>query len=115
MEERSPITPWFARTCGDLARACAALGLAAPGFRAPPSVPGADRTLRRVPGSAVPVVAVRLRGRTRAAIRADLIEGVVAAHAHAFPPTLDEGRLRAALEEVVPDVPATAPAGGRAA
>ena len=102
MEEATPMSPWFSRTCLALARACEALGVAAPGFRSPPSMPGVDRTLRRVPGSAVPVVVVRLRGRSRDAIRGDLIEGVVAASADALPAGVDEARLRAVLEEVVP-------------
>ena len=104
-----PITPWFAWSSRELGRACERLGLEAPSFRSPPAVPGVDRTLRRVPGSGVRV-AVRLWGRSFAAIRADMIEGVVAANADALRSSADAARVRALLEEVVP-----VPEGTRAA
>jgi hypothetical protein len=107
--ESLPITPWFAWSSGELARACERLGLEAPAFRSPPSVPGADRTLRRVPGAGVRV-AIRLWGRSFAAIRADMIEGVLAANASALRDPVDAARVRAMLEEVVP-----VPEGARAA
>ena len=107
--ESLPITPWFAWSSGELARACARLGLEAPSFCSPPAVPGVDRTLRRVPGAGARV-AVRLWGRSFAAIRADMIEGVVAANADALRSRSDAARVRALLEEVVP-----VPEGSRAA
>ena len=62
-----------ARTIGSAARE---RGLTVPGFRSPPKVPGADRTIRRRPdGSAS--VAVAVKGRPFQAVIADLIEGVV--------------------------------------
>ncbi len=78
---------------------CAALGLLAPSFRSPPSVPGADRTLRRVPGGVH--VAIRLWGRSFAAIRADMIEGVLAANTVA-PAEADELRARLASAAPLP-------------
>lgn len=54
-------------------------GLAVPGFRSPPRLPGAHRTIRRrTDGTAV--VAVRVRGRTMEAVVSDMVEGVVAAN-----------------------------------
>src|SRR3954463_7790766 len=55
------------------------LGLQVPGFRSPPRLPGADRSLRRRPDGS-PAVAVRLRGRATAAVVADMVEGVVVAN-----------------------------------
>jgi hypothetical protein len=110
--ERSPITPWFAWSSAELARACSRLGLEAPSFSSPPSVPGVDRTLRRVRGGGGVRVAIRLWGRSRVAIRADMIEGVLAANAGAaaLRRPADLARVRALLEEVVP-----VPEGSRAA
>jgi hypothetical protein len=110
--ELSPITPWFALTSRELTRACARLGLEAPSFSSPPSVPGADRTLRRVRGGGGVRVAVRLWGRSREAIRADMIEGVLAANAGgaALRKAGGAARVRTSLEEVVP-----VPEGSRAA
>lgn len=51
------------------------LGLAAPGFRTPPVVPGARRTVRRHPGGAL--VAVAWRGRPAFAVLADMVDGLV--------------------------------------
>ena len=62
-----------ARTIGSASRE---RGLTVPGFRSPPKVPGADRTIRRRPdGSAS--VSVVVKGRPFQAVIADLIEGVV--------------------------------------
>jgi hypothetical protein len=69
----------FAATARVLAAEARRLGLAVPGFRSPPAVPGADRSLRRRPG-ATPAVAVRLRGRTAEAVVADMVEGVLVAN-----------------------------------
>jgi hypothetical protein len=65
-----------ARTLGEAARR---RGWIVPGFRSPPRVPGADRTIRRRGGPA-PTVAVRYRQRPWNAVLADLIEGVVVAN-----------------------------------
>lgn len=66
----------FAATVRTLGGAARARGLVVPGFRSPPRVPGAERTLRRRPdGSAT--VAVVVKGRPYQAVIADLIEGIV--------------------------------------
>lgn len=54
-------------------------GLAVPGFRSPPGVAGADRTVRRLRDGGA-IVAVRLRGRSLPDIVADLVDGVLAAN-----------------------------------
>jgi len=59
------------------------MGLVVPGFRSPPRLPGADRTIRR--GSGQPIVAVRLRGRPFGDVVADVIEGVLVSNA--IPPS----------------------------
>lgn len=90
---------------GDLVRsvgtAARAAGLAVPAFRSPPRAPGANRTIRRLPGGAV--VSVRIGARPSAAVACDLVDGVIAANA------LDEraaARVRAALlRAVVPAEP----------
>jgi hypothetical protein len=69
----------FAEAARRLADACRAGGLVVPGFRSPPALAGAQRTLRRRPDGAV-IVAVRVRGRTLDAVVADLVEGVIAAN-----------------------------------
>ena len=51
------------------------LGLVAPGFRTPPQLAGAVRTVRRAPGGAL--VAVAWRDRPAAAVLADLVDGLV--------------------------------------
>lgn len=68
----------------ELARRVAAegrrLGLVAPGFRTPPVLPGAQRTLRRTSAGAVVAVAVASRGRPADAVLADLVDGLVLAN-----------------------------------
>lgn len=64
------------RTVGGLARRG---GLVVPVFRSPPRIAGVDRTLRRQ-SIDTSVVAVRLGGRPLAAVRSDVIEGVVVAN-----------------------------------
>jgi len=54
------------------------LGLVVPGFRSPPRLPGADRTIRRSAGA--PIVAVRVRGRPFADVVADVVAGVLVAN-----------------------------------
>jgi hypothetical protein len=83
----------FAAAVRSLAVESRKLGLEVPGFRSPPRLAGADRSLRRRPGAA-PAVAVRLVGRSFEAIAADMVEGVVVANGL----TGDEaGRIRARL------------------
>ncbi len=61
-----------------IGRGARRLGLEVPGFRAPPRLPGAARTIRR--GRRGAVVAVALVGRPWPAVLADLVEGVVVAN-----------------------------------
>lgn len=75
-----------------MARVARAEGLVVPGFRSPPKIVGAQRTLRRHAGGAV--VAVQVRGRPWFAVAADMIEGVVAVNGLQPP---DADRLRTAL------------------
>lgn len=82
----------FAQAARVLARVARTQGLVVPGFRSPPKVVGAQRTLRRHSGGAV--VAVQVRGRPWFAVAADMVEGVVAANG-LLPPDAD--RLRTDL------------------
>jgi hypothetical protein len=68
----------FADTARRLGAAARAANLAVPAFRCPPRVPGASRTLRRYTGGAV--VSVILSGREFSDVRADMVEGVLAAN-----------------------------------
>ena len=61
-----------------LARAAHLRGLVVPVFASPPSRPDLHRSIRRRNGS--PVVSIRLRDRPRAAVLADMIEGIVVAN-----------------------------------
>ncbi|MEA2827355.1 MAG: hypothetical protein QOG43_1794 [Actinomycetota bacterium] len=72
-------------------------GLAVPGFRSPPRLPGGQRSIRRRPDGAM-VVAVRVHGRTLEAVVTDMVEGVLAANRSA---PGDVAELRAALLEAV--------------
>ena len=65
-----------ARTLGQAARR---RGLVVPGFRSPPRLVEAERTVRRMAGGGV-TVAVRLRGRPFAAVVADMVEGGIVAN-----------------------------------
>lgn len=66
----------FAATVRTLGGAARARGLVVPGFRSPPKLGGAERTLhRRADGQAT--VAVVIKGRPYQAVTADLIEGIV--------------------------------------
>jgi hypothetical protein len=69
----------FAHAVRQLTAVTRANGLVLPGFRSPPRVAGAQRTVRwRDDGSAV--VAVQLRERPWPAVLDDLVEGVVVAN-----------------------------------
>ena len=86
-----------------LARAIASTvhqsGLAAPGFRCPTRIIGVDRTIRRlagedVAGTVAGIVAVNVKDRPRAAVVADMIEGVVILNQLS---AVEAARVRAAL------------------
>jgi hypothetical protein len=62
-----------------LAVAARRLGLAVPGFRSPPRLSGAPRTIRRHASGAA-TVAVIVRERPWPAVAADLVEGIVVAN-----------------------------------
>src|SRR5215216_1221420 len=68
----------FAATARALAHETRVRGLAVPGFRSPPRVPGANRTLRR--RGVGTSVAIRVRGRPWADVLADMIEGILVAN-----------------------------------
>ncbi len=87
----------FAATVRTLGAAARRRGLVVPGFRSPPRVPGAERTVRwRSDGAAT--VAVVVKDRPFQAVTADLIEGlVVANHLTGAEAT----RVRTALWEAV--------------
>ena len=81
--------------------------LAVPGFRSPPRLRGADRSLRRLGGGTI--VAVRVRGRPMAAVVADMIEGIVAANRLSG---VEADRARAALWAAVEDPTTESPVRG---
>jgi len=78
MESSSAVQ--FAATVRTIGAAARSRGLVVPGFRTPPRVPGAERTLRRRNDGGA-TIAVVMRGRPYQAVVADLIEGVVVANA----------------------------------
>lgn len=72
----------FAALARQIGRICREHQYQGPAFRAPPRAIGQDRTLRRVGtanGEGRVVVSVRLRDRAWADVRADMIEGTIAA------------------------------------
>ena len=69
----------FASVARSLAGEAGARGLVVPGFRSPPRLPGARRTLARHPDGGA-VVSVVVRGRPLADLAADMVEGVLAAN-----------------------------------
>jgi len=86
----------FATAARVLGREARARGLDVPGFRSPPRLEGADRTLRRRMRGGT--VAVRIRGRPWAAVLADMIEGVLVVNGVAG---VEADALRGALWEAV--------------
>lgn len=70
-------TAVFLEAARILGAAAVDLGCTAPGFRTPPRILGAARTLRRSADGPGGVVAVRVSGRPFIAVAADMIEGVV--------------------------------------
>lgn len=87
----------FAAVARSLGAAARARRLVAPGFRSPPRLTGAERTVRRLPGGGVSI-AVRLRGRPFGAVVADMVEGVVVANGLAG---VEATRVRTALWDAV--------------
>ena len=87
----------FAAAARALAREARRRGLVAPSFRCPPRLVGVDRSIRRRSDGAV--VSIRLKNRPRAAVIADMIEGVVVTN-DLRPPHADRlrGELWTALE-----------------
>jgi hypothetical protein len=79
----------FAHAARALSRATRRLGLEAPSYRCPPRLVGVDRSIRRRPKGAV--VSIRVKGRPRAAVLADMIEGVIVAN-RLVPPHADRVR-----------------------
>jgi hypothetical protein len=69
----------FATAARTLGRITRRRGLLVPGFRSPPRVADADRTVRRR-GDGATMVAVRLRGRPWTAVVSDMVEGIVVAN-----------------------------------
>ena len=68
----------FGSAARSLGRAARLRGLVVPVFASPPSRPDLDRSIRRRNGS--PVVSVRLKGRPRGAVLADMVAGIVVAN-----------------------------------
>ena len=68
----------FGSAARSLGRAARLRGLDVPVFASPPTRPDLDRSIRRRKGS--PVVSVRLKGRPRGAVLADMVEGIVVAN-----------------------------------
>jgi hypothetical protein len=93
----SATTVEFAAVARTLTREARRRGLVGPSFRCPPRLVGIDRSIRRRTDGAV--VSIRLTGRPRGAVIADMVEGVVVANA-LRPPAADRLRteLWAALE-----------------
>ena len=93
----SATTVEFAAAARTLTREARRQGLVGPSFRCPPRLVGVDRSIRRRPDGAV--VSIRLHGRPRGAVIADMIEGVVVANG-LRPPAADRIRteLWAALD-----------------
>jgi len=100
--ESSSTTIRFADAARVLTREARRRGLVVPGFRCPPRLVGADRTLRRRTDGGV--IAVRIRGRPWQAVLGDMIEGVIVVNgldAH------QATRVRTELWEVVSGTPTT--------
>lgn len=83
----------FAAAARVLGLAARAEGLVVPGFRSPPRLAGAERSLRRRPDGGA-TVSVRLKGRPWLAVLGDMIEGVVVTNGLSGP---DAARCRTAL------------------
>ncbi len=95
----------FAHVARSLGVASRAAGLEAPAFRSPPRLPGAVRTVRRMPGGVV--VAVAVRGRPFVDVVADMVEGIVVANGLQG---VAATRVRTALHEAAAEVSLAGPA-----
>lgn len=69
----------FAETARLLAAVARHHELKVPGFRCPPRVPGANRTIRWAPSGSC-IVSVRVRDREVSDVVADMVEGVLVAN-----------------------------------
>ena len=85
----SATTVEFAAAARTLTREARRRGLVGPSFRCPPRLVGVDRSIRRRPDGAV--VSIRLHGRPRGAVIADMIEGVIVTN-RLQPPQADRVR-----------------------
>lgn len=92
----------FAHAARRLTRAAVRQGFVGPSFRCPPRLVGVDRSIRRrcADDGGGAVVAVRVKGRPREAVLADMIEGIVATNSLTSPVS---DRLRTELWSVVID------------
>ncbi|MEN9792035.1 MAG: hypothetical protein RL330_113 [Actinomycetota bacterium] len=70
-------TATFLEAARVIGAAAVELDCTPPGFRTPPRILGANRTVRRAPDGPGGVVAVRVSGRPFIAVVADMVEGVV--------------------------------------
>jgi hypothetical protein len=95
----------FATAARTLAAACRKRGLVVPGFRSPPRVPEAERTVRRWPDGAT--VSVRVRGRPFPAVVADMVEGIVVVNGLAG---VEATRVRTVLWDAITEPEASPPA-----
>jgi len=87
----SATTVEFAAAARTLTSEARRQGLVGPSFRCPPLLVGVDRSIRRRTDGAV--VSIRLKGRPRGAVIADMIEGVVVANG-LQPPAADRVRTQ---------------------
>ncbi|HZJ28251.1 MAG TPA: hypothetical protein VFF40_14770 [Acidimicrobiia bacterium] len=86
----------FADVARRLGAAARAAGLVVPGFRSPPRLAGAARTIRRYPSGSV--VSVQIRNRPFRGVVADMVEGVLVANQIEGEARV---RLRTSLHEAV--------------
>lgn len=92
----------FARSARALQDAARASGLTVPAFRSPPRRRDCDRTIRRLRGGAI--VAVRIHGRSAAAVQRDMVDGVLVANElRGSAADRLRGQLLTALGAAVPD------------
>ncbi|MFK7917851.1 MAG: hypothetical protein AB8G14_07220 [Ilumatobacter sp.] len=94
----------FAHAARRLTRAATRQQLLGPSFRCPPRLVGVDRTIRRrteAEGGGA-VVSIRVKGRPREAVLADMIEGVVATNRLVTP---DADRVRNELWQTMQAAP----------
>ena len=97
----------FAAVARVLAAEARRRGLAVPGFRSPPRLAGARRSLGRHPDGGA-VVAVVVRGRPLADVAVDMVEGVLVVNRLAGPEA--EGLRSALLASVLEAAPGVGPA-----